>query len=112
MYVAAWFRVAQEEEEAPTLLDLVVSFYSTCGVAIWSAWAAISSPVMDFFLMIVTLTFQNGSSTSNPFFVFNDNVLNSTPHPKPLQVQDASPIAMNTYLKSKPGHLLTRIKKS
>lgn len=57
MYVAAWFRVAQEEE-APTLLDLVASFYSTCGIAIWSAWAAISSPVMDFSLMINILKWE------------------------------------------------------
>lgn len=47
MYVAVWFCVAWEEKQAPTQLDLVVSSISICGIAIWSAEAAITSSMMD-----------------------------------------------------------------
>lgn len=57
MYIAVWVRVAHEEQNVLTLSDLVVSVYSVCGVAIWSAEAASSSSMMYFSLMIVSSPF-------------------------------------------------------
>lgn len=50
MYVAVWFCVAPEEEQAPTLLNLVrfILFYKW-----YEAEAGISSSIMHFSLKIV-----------------------------------------------------------
>lgn len=58
MYVDVCLCAAREEEQPPALLDLEVSFYSICGIATCSAEAAISSSVMDFSLMILTVTLK------------------------------------------------------
>lgn len=67
---------------------------------IWSAETTISSSMMDFSLIIVgNVKIQNGSSLFCQWQFFECN-------PRPFQVQDASPLVVNIYLKSKSNHLL------
>ncbi len=75
MYVAVWFCVAPEEEQAPTLLNLVVSFYSICGMRL-----RLLPPLLwfDFSLKIVCNINLQKCQFLQQLILFHGNVLNLT----------------------------------